>query len=67
MSNLENYILIAIILIVPLLAEIKVKSTYNKYLKKENSSGLSGTEVARQILDKNGLSSVYCFDCCCSP
>ena len=59
MNNIENIILIVIILVVPLLAEIKVKSTYNKYLKKKNSSDLSGTEVARQILDKNGLSNVY--------
>ena len=51
--------LIVIIILVPLLAEIGVKSNYKKYLKVKNTQKLTGQEVARQILDKNGLQNVY--------
>ena len=54
-----DIILIVIIILVPLLAEIGVKSNYKKYLKVKNTQKLSGQEVARQILDKNGLQNVY--------
>ena len=54
-----DIILIIIIILVPLLAEIGVKSNYKKYLKVNNTKKLTGQEVARQILDKNGLQNVY--------
>lgn len=54
-----DLILIIIILVVPLIADIFVKTTYRKYLKVENKKELTGQEVARKILDKNGLESVY--------
>ena len=54
-----DIIIIVIIILVPLLAEIGVKSNYKKYLKVKNTQKLSGQEVARQILDKNGLQNVY--------
>lgn len=47
-----------IIMIVPIWAQFKVKSTYNKYSKVATSEGLSGAEVARKILDANGLYDV---------
>ena len=52
--------LIALLLIIglPIIAQIKVKSAYNKYAKVENSAHLTGASVARQILDRNGLSNV---------
>ena len=56
---MENIILIIIILVIPLIAQLKVKSTYNKYMKIQNNCGLSGTEVARRILDNHNLNSVY--------
>ena len=56
---MENIILIIAILVIPLLAQIKVKSSYNKYMRIKNTSGLSGTEVARRILDNHNLNSVY--------
>lgn len=52
------YGIFLITLLITLLAQTLVSSTYNKYLKKRNSSGLTGLEVARRILDKNGLNSV---------
>jgi len=48
----------AVIILVPLYAQMKVKSTYNKYSKIRSSSGMTGAEVARRILDQNGLFDV---------
>ena len=52
-------ILLIIIIILPLIADIFVKINYSINLKKENSKGISGAEIARKILDKNGLSNIY--------
>ena len=52
-------ILFILIIILPLIADIFVKINYSINLKKENSKGISGAEVARKILDKNGLSNIY--------
>lgn len=55
-----NYLLIMLgILILPLVAQIYVSSTYAKYRKVKNSNGISGFEVARNILDKNGLNDIH--------
>lgn len=51
--------LILIIILVPLLADFNVKRTYKNYLGVENNQKLTGQEVARKILDKNGLDKVY--------
>lgn len=48
----------AILLIVPLMAQMKVKSAYRKYSKQPTSSQMSGVQVARKILDDNGLYDV---------
>ena len=37
------------------IASSKVKSTFNKYNRINNSSGLTGAQAARKILDANGL------------
>lgn len=44
-----------LILILPIIASINVKATYSKYAKVRNSRGLTADEVARKILDANGL------------
>ena len=44
-----------IMLILPLIAQIMVSSTFNKYKEVRNSRGLTADQVARQILDSNGL------------
>ena len=54
-----NLLLYILILIIPLFAQIKLTSTYSKFKKENNSNGLSGFEVARKILDANGLSDIY--------
>ncbi|MET3195438.1 zinc metallopeptidase [Gottfriedia sp. OAE603] len=47
-----------IVLIIPIYAQFKVKSTFNKYAKVSSTSGMSGAEVARKILNDNGLFNV---------
>ncbi|RLQ95115.1 zinc metallopeptidase [Falsibacillus albus] len=49
------FILIAMI---PLWAQMKVKNTYTKYSKVASATGLTGAQVARRILDDNGLHHV---------
>jgi Zn-dependent membrane protease YugP len=39
-------------------ARIKVKNTFNKYSKVRSMTGLTGAEVARRMLDSNGLNNV---------
>ncbi|WP_339227988.1 zinc metallopeptidase [Oceanobacillus sp. FSL K6-2867] len=51
-------IYLAILMIVPLWAQSRVKSTYKKYSKQPTSSAMTGAEVARKILDDNGLYDV---------
>lgn len=56
---MASYIIyFAIILLLPIYAQMKVKSTYKKYSKVRSTSGKSGAEVARTILDENGLYDV---------
>mgnify|MGYP000976658404 FL=1 len=39
-------------------AQIKINSDFNKYSRVSSETGLSGVEVARTILDRNGLNDV---------
>lgn len=48
----------ALIVIIPIWAQLKVKNTYTKYSKVPSSSYMRGAEVARRILDENGLYNV---------
>ncbi|WP_216829229.1 zinc metallopeptidase [Alkalihalobacterium elongatum] len=48
----------AIILIIPIWAQRKVKSAYKKYSQVAATSGMTGAQVARKILDDNGLYDV---------
>ena len=43
-------------------AQIKINSAYSKYRKISNSTGLTGGEVARRILDANGLTNIPIFE-----
>ncbi len=52
------YIIIGIILI-PLVAQIYVTSTYKKFSNINAKNSLNGFEVARKILDKNGLQDIH--------
>lgn len=39
-------------------AQMKISSTFNKYLKVSSNTGMSGAQVAKEILDKNGLNHI---------
>ncbi|QDI92943.1 zinc metallopeptidase [Salicibibacter halophilus] len=48
----------ALILIIPIYAQMRVKSTYNKYSQVSNSTGMSGAQVATKIMQDNGVYDV---------
>ena len=54
-----NLIFYLLIIIIPILAQINISASYGKYKKIGNSKNLSGFEVARKILDANGLENIY--------
>ena len=58
MDLMIQYGLIALAAILPSIASAKVTSAYNSYSKVKNSNGLTGKDVARKILDKNGLKNI---------
>ncbi|MCB5238719.1 zinc metallopeptidase [Niallia circulans] len=52
------FIYFILIILIPIWAQMKVKSAYKKYSKVASSSQMSGREVARRVLDSNGLYDV---------
>jgi Zn-dependent membrane protease YugP len=54
----STFLLILPAIILAAYAQSKVTSTFNKYLRVMNSYGYTGFEVARRILDANGLQDV---------
>lgn len=57
--TLTTYLIyLAVLLLLPMLAQGKVKSTYAKYSRVPIQSQKTGAQVARQILDENGLYDV---------
>ncbi|WP_455529013.1 zinc metallopeptidase [Ruminococcus sp.] len=48
-------LLLLIMILLPIIAQINVTSTFNKYSRVSNSRGLTADQVARMILDSNGL------------
>ena len=56
---MDNFGLYLLALIIPLIAQLFVNSNYKKYKHLKNAKGLTGFEVARKILDKNGLNKLY--------
>jgi uncharacterized protein len=55
MSFIIYFLLIALI---PIWAQMRVKSTFKKYSRVATTSGKTGREMARKILDENGLFDV---------
>ncbi|RIW33134.1 zinc metallopeptidase [Bacillus salacetis] len=47
-----------LISLIPVLASMNVKKTFNKYARVATTSGMTGAEMARRILDANGLHQV---------
>lgn len=57
--NLLGYLLIIFASVITLVAEYFVQSRYANYRRIISKKGMTGQEVARQILDKHGLNDVY--------
>lgn len=57
---IDRYYIIYVIpaMILALLAQANVKSTFSRYSRVPNSRGYTGADVARMILDRNGLHAV---------
>ncbi len=53
-----TYILVIIAFVLTLFASFGVKGTFAKYDKVKSQNGITGADVARKILDANGLSNV---------
>lgn len=59
MSNyMLGYLLVVLGTVIMLFAQAKVQGAYRKYSKVNSLSGLTGEQVARHILDQNGLYDV---------
>lgn len=56
---MELILLYILALVIPMIASANIKSTYTKYKKIDNKKKLSGFEVARKVLDANGLKDMY--------
>lgn len=54
-----DLILAIIVILIPLIAQIGVSGNYRKYKKVKNTKELTGYDVARKILDENGLRDIY--------
>ena len=58
-ENMGAYLIYFVfIMIIPLWAQFRVKSTYAQYQTVQNRTGITGEQVARRILDENGLYDV---------
>ena len=51
-------LLISWIIVIPLIAEIKIKTNYKKYKRVTINNNKTGREVAEEILKRNGLNDV---------
>ena len=61
-DNSFTVLLMVIGFILVLVAQVKIDSAYSKYRKVKNSKGLTGSEVARAILNANGLSNIEVYE-----
>lgn len=56
---MDNIVLFLLALVLPLIASLNINMTYKKYKKVKNGKKLTGFDVARKILDENGLNNMY--------
>ena len=53
-----DLVLILIIIVIPLLAQLSININYNTYKGINNNNKMKGYDIARKILDANGLTEV---------
>ena len=58
MREEHYYLLLILSFAITAIAQIMVKSRYNKYQKIPNEAGITGKDVARRILDENGMQNI---------
>lgn len=58
-TSVMNIVLYLVIILVPLFAQINVSTSFSKYKKVDNKKKVTGFDVARKILDANGLQDIY--------
>ena len=58
-TSVMNIVLYLVIILVPLFAQINVSASFSKYKKVDNKKKVTGFDVARKILDANGLEDIY--------
>ena len=59
LDNLLTYGLLILAFIVVVAAQAKINRAYNQFKRVKSKGNLSGQEVARRILDENGLKDIY--------
>ncbi len=59
MDIILNYGLLLLGLIITIVADIYINCSYKKYRQVKSKSGLTGFEVAKKILKKNGLDDIH--------
>ena len=59
LENILTLTLFIIGFIIVLYAQIKINSTYGKYKNIKLNKNISGQEVARMILDSNGMNNIH--------
>ncbi|MCO7127023.1 zinc metallopeptidase [Sporolactobacillus shoreicorticis] len=55
---IQYLIYLGVLMLIPIWAQMRVRSTYSRYSEIGNSTGMTGAETARRILDANGLYDV---------
>lgn len=58
-ENIITIFLAIVGFIIVIFAQVRISSNYGKYKREKNKQNLSGQEVARKILDKNGLNNIH--------
>ena len=56
-----DLMIVLLIILLPIIAQIKIRISYSKYSKINNKSKLTGKDVAKRILEKNGLNNVNIY------
>lgn len=54
-----TYLLLIVSMAISMGAQILIKARYSQYQKVKNTKGISGVEVAQEILKKHGMNNVY--------
>lgn len=62
MTPETDLLLILLIIGLPLLSSLYIKVVYGRNRKKQNESGMTGFDVARKILDENGLNNILILE-----